>query len=292
MRPLKAPVRDPAPSRASYRMQRLWLTPFFRSLLRIGMPLALVALGAGWIFGQQEYREAAQQKFAEIRRSVEERPEFMVQLMAIDGASVDVAQEIREIVPVDLPISSFDLDLAAMKDRIALLDAVARVDLHIRRGGVLQVKITERLPAVVWRIGRSLDLLDIDGHRVTNLGARPERADLPLLAGAGADSAVPQALAVLAVTGPVKDRVRGLVRIGERRWDLVLDRDQRILLPEHEPVLALEQVMALEQATELLARDIVIVDMRNKNRPTLRLARPNGAQLSRINQPEPGEVQQ
>ena len=60
--------------------------------------------------------------------------------------------------------------------------------------------------------------------------------------------------------------------MGERRWTLVLDRDQSILLPESRPVQALEQVMALEHAQDLLARDIAVVDMRNENRPTLRMS--------------------
>jgi hypothetical protein len=43
---------------------------------------------------------------------------------------------------------------------------------------------------------------------------------------------VPEALALVAAARPAVPRLRGLVRMGERRWDLVLDRDQRILLPE------------------------------------------------------------
>ncbi len=71
---------------------------------------------------------------------------------------------------------------------------------------------------------------------------------------------------------PVVDRVRGLVRVSDRRWDLVLDRDQRILLPAHEPVRALERLLALDKAEDLLNRDILSVDLRNPHRSTLRLA--------------------
>jgi len=141
---------------------------------------------------------------------------------------------------------------------------------------------------VVWRFDDSLNLLDGEGNRVAALGARRDRADLPLLAGQGARQVVPEALAILAVAGPVKSRIRGLVRIGERRWELVLDRDQRIMLPEDNPISALEQVMALEQATELLARDVLIVDMRNQNRPRLRMANPAVAELRNIRMIKPG----
>ena len=147
-----------------------------------------------------------------------------------------------------------------------------KVDIQIRQGGVLQVRVVERVPAAVWRVGDDIELLDAVGHRVAVIAARTLRPDLPLLAGAGAQAHVAEGLELLAAAGPVATRIRGLVRIGERRWDLVLDRDQRIMLPEANPMQALLRVMALAQAQDLLARDIQAVDMRNPKRPTLRLA--------------------
>lgn len=272
MRSLIYPRRDPAPSRIAYRLRRLWLTPYFRAICRFGLPALAAILAVGWFFNQQANRDAITEKVAEIRRSIEERPEFIVNLMAIDGATDAVSDDIREIVPVDFPVSSFDLDLDGMQARILELDAVARADIRVRQGGVLQVQITERIPAAVWRVGRDIELLDAQGHRVATVASRTERADLPLLAGVGAELDVPEALAILAAAAPVADRVRGLVRIGERRWDLVLDRNQRIMLPEIDPVAALEQVMALHEAQDLMARDIIAVDMRNAARATLRMA--------------------
>jgi len=281
MQSLAALRHDPAPSRIGYRLRRLWLTPLIRQTIRIGLPLVLLASALGWAASQDRYRLAVYDKFAEIRSSIEERPEFQVNLMAIDGASDSIADDIREIVPVDFPISSFDLDLAGIRNRIAELDAVLRVDVRVRRGGILQIQIEERAPAAVWRLGRDIELLDAQGHRVAVIASRRARPDLPLLAGTGAEKQVPQALELLAVAAPVAPRIRGLVRMGERRWDVVLDRNQRILLPEINPVQALLQVMALEQASNLLARDIVAVDMRNPARPTLRMASQAADQLRR-----------
>jgi cell division protein FtsQ len=79
--------------------------------------------------------------------------------------------------------------------------------------------------------------------------------------------------------------------MGERRWDMVLDRDQRILLPEEDPVAALQRVMALHKAQDMLERDISIVDMRNGARPTIRLNQPALNVLLNANniEPAPGE---
>jgi len=281
VRPLRS-FRDPAPSRLAYRVNRWLLTPMFRRFLFVGLPVALIAgIGTAW-FADQSRRDAIADRFAEIRRGIEQRPEFMVKMMAIDGATEKVAQNIREIVPVDFPISSFELDLPAVRAQIQTLDAVLRVDVRVRAGGVLQVDVEERVPAIVWRAPLGLELLDAEGRRVASLAARSDRADLPLVAGTGADAAVPEALRLIAAAEPVKDRLRGLLRVGERRWDVVLDRDQRILLPESGAVEALEQVLALDGARDLLARNVTVVDMRLPHRPTLRLDMHAVEELRRI----------
>ncbi|MFN3577970.1 MAG: cell division protein FtsQ/DivIB, partial [Tabrizicola sp.] len=199
------------------------------------------------------------------------RPEFRVSLARIEGASPDLAEAVRAKLALPLPMSSFDIDLDAARQRIEALDAVLRADLRVRAGGVLQVTITERVPVAVWRTEEGLTLVDETGHRVAGLLSRADRADLPLIAGKGADIATPEALELFAAAGPLTPRIRGLVRMGERRWDIVLDRDQRILLPETNPVQALERLLALDHAQDLMNRDILTVDLRSDRRPTLRL---------------------
>ena len=144
-------------------------------------------------------------------------------------------------------------------------------ELRVRSGGILQVLVTERTPVAVWRTEAGLTLLDDTGHRVAGLHARTDRPDLPLLAGEGADSSTAEALALIAAAGPLVPRIRGLVRMGDHRWDIVLDRDQRILLPAADPIRALERLLALDHAQEILARDLLAIDLRNDARPTLRL---------------------
>ncbi len=263
--------RDPAPSRMAYRMERLWLRPGFRRFVRVGVPLGcFITLGV-WYFGDERRQQAIVDQVAEMRSSIETRPEFMVKGMAIDGASTTLAGHVREVMPVDLPISSFDLDLEAMRKQVESLDAVKKVEVRVKAGGLLQVNIEERVPAIIWRGPDGLELLDAGGHRVAALGSRLERSDLPLIAGEGANAAVPEALALFKTAEPIKGRLTGMVRMAEMRWDVVLDRGQRIMLPQNGAGPALDRVIALNEAQELLSRDVARVDIRNAKRPTLRL---------------------
>lgn len=264
-------MRDPAPSRFAYRMNRLMLTPRFRTFLRYGLPVLIVAsIGAFWA-SDTDRREDASDRIAELRRQIQERPEFMVRMMAVEDVTETVAVDIRSILAIDFPQSSFDLDLDAIRAAVETLDAVESAAVQIRGGGVLSIDVTERVPAIIWREAEGLSLLDRDGHRVSTVAMRSDRSDLPLIVGQGAHDAVPEALNLIALSAPIAPRLRGLLRVGERRWDLVLDRDQRIQLPESDPTTALKKVIALDGAQDLLARDIAAIDFRNPRRPVLRL---------------------
>jgi len=267
-----APARDPAPSRLSYRLQRWMLTPGIRLGLRVGVPVCLVLMLSSAFLASEKRRDALNLFVAELRASIQERPEFMVGLMAIDGAGRNLAEDIREVVPLDFPVSSFDLDPEQIRQVVIGLDPVKSASVRIRPGGILQIDVTERRPVVVWRTRDGVEMLDETGAHVDELAARAERPDLPLIAGEGADTQVSEALALLAAGRPLGDRLRGLVRIGARRWDVVLDRGQRILLPPDSPVHALERVIALSGGSDLLERDVAVVDMRLAARPTIRMS--------------------
>jgi cell division protein FtsQ len=281
-----APPKDPAPSRLRYRIDRFWLTPVYRAVVRIGLPAFLIVFGAGLYLSDPARREAIAGRAQAMIRSIEERPEFMVRLMAIEGASPDLSDSIRAILPLEFPVSSFDLDLDAMHAAVAALDAVESADLRLRAGGVLEIAVAERMPAILWRGPEGLVQLDAEGNPVAPLASRLGRPDLAVVAGEGADEAIPEALALIEAAAPVAARLRGLVRMGERRWDVVLDNGQRILLPEADAVTALRRVMALAEAEGLLARDISVIDMRHGARPTIRLS---AAALSYFRTPETKE---
>jgi cell division protein FtsQ len=264
--------RDPAPSRWAYRMQRLWLTPLFRVAFRVGLPVFVVALVAGLYLRDDARRAQLTGVFTGMVDKFQARPEFRVSLVSVEGAAPELAEAIRARLKLNLPQSSFDLDLDGARARIEALDAVATAELRVRSGGVLQVLITERVPALVWREGERIEMLDPTGARVAGLSARDDRPDLPLIAGEGADRAAAEALELFTIAQGIMPRVRGLVRVGDRRWNLVLDRNQRIMLPEQNAPAALERLIALDKAEDLLARDILTVDLRNEQRPVLRLA--------------------
>lgn len=276
MRPLsrdtRRPRRDPAPSRLFYRWQRIWLTPLYRRLIGLGLPLAALVAGGHMLWRDPDVQAQITASLVRARDSVERRPEFQVQFMRLQDVPDDLAAQVRRAAAIDLPVSSFRLDLDAVKKRIEAIDAVRQASLYLRAGGVLDVVIEQRVPVVIWRGEKRLEMLDASGRRAGYLDHRTDRPDLPLVAGQGVGPHIAEALEIVDAAAPIASRLRGLVRIGERRWDIVLDRGQRILLPETDAVRTVGHVIAMQMTQDVLSRDISVMDMRDTRRPIIRLS--------------------
>ena len=267
--PAEAP-RDPAPSRLRYRYQRLMLTPLFRQTVRVGLPAFALAMTAGVWASDAGNRQALTDWASELRSDLEHRPEFMVRRLDVQGADLSLARAISETLRLEFPVSSFELDLDTMKAAVTDLTAVKSAVVRVRAGGTLRIDVVQREPVAIWRHTDGLRLLDDEGVMTGMIPERSDRADLPLIAGDGARRASGEAMALFAASAPISDRVRGLVRMGERRWDVILEDGQRILLPAEGAVAALERVIALHEAQDLLDLDITTVDLRNPQRVTVR----------------------
>lgn len=287
MRPLK---KDPAPSRIRYRLQRLWLTPSFRSFLRIGPILAILAVIAHWAITDPRVYGFFSTQITQAHNSFTSREEFRLTAITIHGAGEELSFDVREAADLALPVSSFDVDLDAIKERIVAIAAVREARVKVIKGGVLDIAVTERLPAILWRTEVGLQLLDREGVVLGPVDRRIDRIDLPLIAGIGADGYVAEALALFRAAQPLEERIRGLVRVGERRWDVILDRGQHILLPSTDAVQAFERVIGLHAAEDILSRDVARVDIRNPERPTLSLNQNANDELIRLRLLAKGEV--
>ena len=105
---------------------------------------------------------------------------------------------------------------------------------------------------------RGLDL----GRAVLGLGRE---------AGEGAENAASQATAIFKAFHRNLDQVRGLVFVGQRRWNIILKSGQVIMLPENQPEQAIQKILILDKAERILARQIAVFDFRLPSRVTLRV---------------------
>ena len=263
--------RPLAPSKTAYRLQRLWLTPSFRRFLRIGLPLAACLCASAYWLSDMDHRNVVRREVADLKQVWRTHPIFMVNELRLSGVSTSHETAVLATMGLSFPVSRYDLDTQALKDRLEQIDPIAEAHVTLLADGVLEVVVRERKPVALYRQGDTLTTIDIDGHRIQSAISRRDHENLPLLTGEGAREAVSEAIFLSRIAEPLKDRIRGFVRVGARRWDVVLDRGQAIKLPEENPSQGLTEVLQIISGTDLMERDVVALDIRLPDRPTIKL---------------------
>lgn len=274
VRSLRQKVRgniDPAPSRIAYRIMRLMLIPRLRLIFTLGFPSLLIFCATLGLFININVWENISAIKKDLKLAFVERPEFMIKVASIDGSSDELANEIREILPLDFPVSYFDLDIKYLHKVVNEIPAVASAAIKISVGGVLQINVTEKSPAFIWRKDNVMSVIDETGSFIRIANSRVDYPKLPLVVGEAANLAVSEISSLMQSNEYFRDHVRAFVRVGERRWDLILENNVRIMLPQREFLAAFDRLMLMNEAGSLLSGRLSNIDMRLVVRPTVRV---------------------
>ena len=274
VRSLRQKVRgniDPAPSRVAYRIMRLLLIPRLRLIFTLGFPSLLIFCATLGLFINVNVWENISAIKKDLKLAFVERPEFMIKVASIDGSSDELANEIREILPLDFPVSYFDLDIKYLHKVVNEIPAVASAAIKISAGGVLQINVAEKSPAFIWRKDNVMSVIDETGSFIRIANSRVDYPKLPLVVGEAADLAVSEISSLMQANKYFKDHVRAFIRVGERRWDLILENNVRIMLPQREFLAAFDRLMLMNEAGQLLSGRLSNIDMRLVVRPTVRV---------------------
>jgi len=265
--------KAPGPSKLTYRLSRAWAKPMVRNGVLVYLPLLILGL-AGWrVAAHDDWRGWIETEVAALGDRIAARPEFAVRGVAVIGGSEELQRDVRRTLGIELGVSSLKLDVEALRHRVEALGAVETAAVQFDPQGTLRVTVVDRIPEALYRRPDGvLVLLDSGGVEIGPAGARADHPYLPVILGAGAPERVDEVLALLEAAAEIAPRLRAFVRVGERRWDIVLDRDMLIELPAEGSIEALSRVMALHYGDELLDRDLAVIDMRLPERPALRMS--------------------
>ena len=213
------PARDYAPTRIGFRFRRMLRSVGFHRFATLWAPLLLVVASIGWIASQAELREQIMAQVETAKRDALGRPEFAVTRLTIEGASPEVEAALRRQLAYTIGASSLTFDAERARRRAEALGWIRSAQARLEAPRTLTVTVTLRQPALIWRRSEALTLLDATGAAMERLESRAAHPGLPLIAGLGANkpAAVNEAMAIFRKAGALAPRLRGLVRVGERR---------------------------------------------------------------------------
>jgi cell division protein FtsQ len=198
---------------------------------------------------------------------------FKVDDIFVEGRVKTPRDQLLTALGVNRGDAIFAVDLAAARHRIEMIPWVRTAAVERRLPGQIHLVITERAPIALWQSKGRYFLVDRDGQIVGD--QIDDYPDLPLTVGEGAPDHAGQLVELLREEPSLKVRVKSATWIGDRRWNLMLDRTPdgiEIRLPEDHPEDAWHDLARLETEQKLLERQVSVVDLRLPDRLVLRAA--------------------
>ena len=260
----------PRPSKIRYRLERVWLRLWLRKLI---LYLSLILVFSTFcllifVYSNDWIRLKEYKNF--FNNYIFERPELSVSKLEIKTTNLDLVNQINAILKLSFPINSIKLDINHIQKIINQIDSVESSNVRIKDSGVLLVQVIERKPVAVYRENDDLTLIDLKGYKINNIFSRNDRKDLPLIVGTEGNFQVKEALEIYQLLSIYLNEIRGLIRIGERRWDIIFKNNKRVKLPEKHPKRSLRNFLNSDKSYLISSNDFVIIDLRFTNKIILR----------------------
>ena len=193
------------------------------------------------------------------------------------GASARLGFRLREVLLVgrervsrDAVLAASELDLGSptlaldpesIRARLERNRWIKSARVTTRLPDTVFIEIEERRPLALWQRDGQLRMIDDEGaviadrelHRYTHL---------PLVVTPSEPARAKPVLDMLAHEPDLERRVRALIEVGGRRWNIRLDNGIDVLLPETQSAVAWSELAELDRRHALLARRISAIDLR------------------------------
>jgi cell division protein FtsQ len=260
------PRRPGTMQRLSMRLERMF--PRGTGTLAV---FALVLASVSYGVAKGGHTDAVGAQLADIRDAMANSVGFEIASIALTGEKQLTREDILNIAGISGRASLLFLDADAARARLKANPWIADATILKLFPDRLHIAVTERRAFALWQKDGRVRVISRDGVTVEPFVA-PHVAHLPLVVGQGANLKAAEFLNVMNGYPDLRDQVHAYVLVADRRWNLRLKNGIDIRLPEAEPVDAIEALLALDRDKKLLSRDILAIDLRIRDRVTVRLS--------------------
>jgi cell division protein FtsQ len=189
----------------------------------------------------------------------------------ISGVEHHEPAQVLAAIGVKPGTSLVGFDAETARRQLSKLDWVESAGVQRMFPNQLVINLVERQAFAIWQNDGTFGVIDKLGTPMSGISPSSFK-DLPLVTGAGANTAVSQLVNQLEATPDLKARIRAAARVGGRRWTLYLDNGVKIALPELNVENALAKVADLDKSQGLLSKGITQLDLRVADEMVVALA--------------------
>ena len=247
--------------------------PISKISLKIKLILALsvliLFLGAAFFSGQTGKRFLSD--IRDVYRQVMSKTHLSLQVVNIEGHNRTTKEQVVQVLNLKQGMPILDVDLLDVQSRIAELPWVDSVSVERHLPDTIHIRIAEKTPIAVWQNNKTYFPLDETGEPIDD--NETVLSGLILVVGRDAPEYTADLIMALRKYPDIMDLVVSAVRVGDRRWNLIL-RDitagTTVYLPETDIEEALTRLMEWQETEHVLDKDFSVIDLRIEDRLIVR----------------------
>ena len=233
-------------------------------LIAVGAFLCIIGLAA---FGASEMGQRFFDSVGQNYRRVMSKTHLSLKTVSIEGHKRTTAEEVERVLDLVQGMAILDVDLASVQNRIAELPWVDSVSVERHLPDTIYIRIVEKNPIAVWQNNKTYFPLDETGEPIDD--DKTVLNNLILVVGRDAPEYTADLITVLNKYPVVRDVVVSAVRVGDRRWNLILhdvNDGMKIYLPETNIEGALQRLTKSQETDHVLDKDLKVIDLRIEDR--------------------------
>ena len=247
---------------------------FYSKMKRKKVLLGMVLFGsisAFYVFNENKYLESQLRgKLIEVSGNISKAAGLIVQEVVVEGRSKTRKNALLQALQVSEGDNILTINIKEMKDRINKLPWVksARIERHFPNK--ISLTLVERTPMARWQTNRMLKLIDDHGDVIPVVDLT-SFSNLPIIIGKNAPKIAGQILRTLSNEPHLFRRVKSLTLVSDRRWDVELDNQINVHLPEKNPGKAWTHLATVEQGHNIFGDQVQGIDMRLENQLIIKI---------------------
>ncbi len=261
---------DPAPSKLSYKLNRLFYKLWFKLFLILILLVLCVVLAKNFLYKSIDL--SAEIKFLSEGGSelYKDLTELSISRIVVKGAQKPLKAEIIMLIKKVSKEEFSALKAKSLQEKIKEIKKVKEAVVKFSTDGLVIVNVIERKQVAVFLNNNLYEVLDRNGVVLSVYSDYRGLSKLPLIVGKFGSKNIPDLLTLVNEIGLYGSEVLYYEWVGERRWNVHMKNNLVFKLPEFNMNRGVELMHMFLRDTNNYPRPLVYIDLRNVNKPIIK----------------------
>ena len=261
---------DPAPSKLSYKVNRLFYRLWFKLLLILSFLVLCGLLINKFLYKNIDLSAEIgflSEKGSELYKDL---TKLSINQIVVKGAQGSLKKEIIMLIENVATEEFSALKAQSLREKIRKINKVKKAFVKFSSDGLVIVNVVERKEAAVFLNNNLYEVLDSNGVILSVNNDYKGLSSFPLIVGKSGSKNIIGLLSLANEIGTFNSKILYYEWVGERRWDIHMKNNLVFKLPENNLSKGVELMRIFLNETNHHLLPIVSVDLRNLDKPIIK----------------------